>query len=723
MATGGTGHILFLLSQGEISASFLKYLPVGDLITLARTNSALRAELHDFGETHPFTARTSGVRPELQIGHHDTRHWKWLKANAPYECSSSTHTRGTDVKPCRYCSRLICGACMTRASFANPGEKTFQNRCRSFCESCWMTGNRHQKQKITDDCKCHQKYTGGYSSNSYSSKSDVTNTCECTNKNDGWVCLECKHLQNKVWFSDKCFGQGCSNTLDSFAERRKICMWCDKPLPLTATRENPHVYKQKVIEAMAHEAAIRQSDAEAHALKRWKQLRMSLRELRGDEAVVGNTMADTSNLVRHLDTVNYTQRLGPQKSPTPAQVYNSKMGKWQYDRDFLLAFRDFCRSINVPIHVKEATRNGQYATERTNYELWVEKRDQHHFGKKQLQQQSKQRSTTNWDTYRGQITRMRFLEQKSIIDIQDIMFREHGLLESRESYRERLEVWKVERENERSRLEQLTSEPDLLGSQCWQDVGSAMVDEHENIHLYPSARNGRASRDLTYTLNDGASSCVKTSTTPTNTSTSPKDMGKTIEQTQSKNPDDSRTDKHDTSSIITSATRRRGIAHILSDFQSHQDAISNTTCSNPEALEQLLAEQAALQLEWEEALLAEEAGGEGKGGKLDKEADGERETDRERGGEVKLGRDILQDGEGKRKREVDREEEEGEAHWDAEAEREGAVAEEDDDDDDDDVNLLIAIQESLNEAVAAQGAQNENLNQSRDDGRPPIYSA
>ena len=750
MATGGTGQILFLLSQGEISASLLKHLPAGELITLARTNSALRAELHDFGETHPFTAGTSGVRPELQIGHHDTIRWKWLKANAPYECSSSTHTRGTDVKPCRYCSRLICGACMTRASFANPGEKTFQNRCRSLCESCWMTGNRHQKQKLTDDCECHQNSTKDKLNGSLS-QGNVTNTCECTNKNDGWVCLECKHLQNKVWFNDKCFGQGCSNTLDGFAERRKICMWCDKPLPISATRENPHVYKQKVVDAMAHEAAIRQSDAEAHALKRRKQLRMSLRELRGDEAVAGNAMADTPNLVRHLDTVNYARRLGPLKSPTPAQVYNSKMGRWQYDRDFLVAFRNLCRSINVPMHVNEATRSGLYAIDRTNQELWAEELSQRRLGAKQLQQDWQQHSTTDWDIYRGQITRMRFLEQKSIKDIQDAIFIQHGIWESAKNYRSRLDDWKVESEDERSSQEQLTTQPDLLGSNCWRDVGSAVVDEQENVHLYPGARRSRDSQGRTHTSSSAPSSSVIAPTIPMNKSTSQTETDEAVDEIQSNYANDSLADRHNTSATTTSPTQRRSIAHIISDFQAHQDAISKTTFSNPEAMEQLLAEQAALQLEWEEALfwqaeceetpLADEANGkevevnhkkvtereQERGTNAEKEGDGEKV------GARKQLRDTERDGEGTRKRDDDGEEDK-EAQRGADAETEGAARaesgaeaaeeeEEEADDENDDVNLLIAIHESLNEAVTAQGTQDENLNQSRDDGRPPMYFA
>jgi hypothetical protein len=428
----GTGHILFLLSQGGISSAVLRNVPAGELITLARTNSAIRAELHYFGQPHPHPAITQGIRQELQIGHHDTTRWKRLKANAPYECSSSTHTKGTDVKPCRYCSKLICGGCMTRASFAFPGEKTFQNRCRSFCESCWMSGNRHQRQKLTDDCDCHQ-HEGTSKAKGTQENADQTKTCECTNKNDGWVCLECKHLQNKVWPTKDCFGEGCSNPLDSAAERRKICMWCDKPLPITATRENPHVYKQKVVDAMAQEAASRQADLEAHTSRRRKRLRMSLRELRGDEAVSSNPQGDDPILVRHLDTVNYSHLLGFAHSfPTPSQVYNSKLGRWQYSRSFLLSFRSRCDSIIVPSAVKDATRSSHPTIpERTNSEVFAQ------FNKERRAEQQRQ----TWEAHRGQIVRMYQLEMRSVKEIQDTIFKEHGLWDSTTNYHRRLNMW------------------------------------------------------------------------------------------------------------------------------------------------------------------------------------------------------------------------------------------------------------------------------------------
>lgn len=382
---------------------------------------------------------------------------------------------------------------MTRASFANPGEKTFQKRCRSFCESCWTSGNRHQEQKLTDDCDCH-KNSNTSKAKGTQLEADETKTCECTNKNDGWVCLECKHLQNKVWLTNLCFGEGCSNPLDSAAERRKICMWCDKPLPITATREKPHVYKQKVVDAMAQEAASRQADLEAHALRRRKRLRMTLRELRGDEAVSRNPLANEPNLVRHLDTVNYTRVLGYDHSPTSSQVYNSKLGNWQYSRSFLLSFRSRCDSIGVSLHVKDATRSDKPTTpERTNRELFAQVAEERRAARRRHQAQ--RLSSATWEAHRGEILRMRYLERRSVKDIQDTLFKEHGLWESEDNYCRTLAMWQENAADDMVRSSGArAADPAQISSldsdipNYWQDVGPAVMNTDGNVHSFLGRR-------------------------------------------------------------------------------------------------------------------------------------------------------------------------------------------------------------------------------------------
>ena len=458
MMKDGTANILFLLSQAETSSALLIHLPAGELITLARTNSAIRADLHDFGPCPNVATEPSRVRPGLQIGHHDTARWKKLKANAPYECSSSTHTRGTDVKPCRYCSKLVCGACMARASFANPGEKTFQMRCRSFCDSCWTSGNRHKSQKITDDCKCHSSANEAQEK-SNTGVAEAAKTCECTNRNDGWVCLECKNLQNRVWSTIYCFGEGCANVLDSAAERRKICMWCDRPLPITATRENPHVYKQKFVDAMAKEAARRQADTEEYARRRQKRLRMTRRELRGNE----ETFDDIPQYVRHLDTVNYTQLVGSDQVPTSEQVYDSKQGKWRYSLGFLLAFRTRCYAVPVPQGVRDVTRTEKNHSERSNKELFEE------------QEATRQRARaghpdhSKLDEIQEDIMRMCFVEGKSLKKLQTSVFRDYDILETEGTFRTMTENWKLNNELKASKTR--LSKQDR--SRYWQDLGPA----------------------------------------------------------------------------------------------------------------------------------------------------------------------------------------------------------------------------------------------------------
>lgn len=78
-----------------VAETLSTYLPVGDLISLSRSSSSLRASLHGFSE--PYESDPPGPqgtpRQSLNIGQHDTPSWHRLKHLAPFECSSPKHTK------------------------------------------------------------------------------------------------------------------------------------------------------------------------------------------------------------------------------------------------------------------------------------------------------------------------------------------------------------------------------------------------------------------------------------------------------------------------------------------------------------------------------------------------------------------------------------------------------------------------------------------------------
>lgn len=379
---------------------------------------------------------------------------------------------------------------MARSSFANPGEQTFKNRCRSYCETCWSNGSRHKRQKTTDDCICHQ---GAQTEKPETNESlvEATKTCECTNTKDGWVCLECKRLQNSGWRDGTCAGEGCSNPLDEASERRKICMWCDKPLPITATRDNPHVYKQKVVDAMAREAAKRQADLEAHAQRRQRRLKMTRRELRGSTGAVDNV----PEFVRSLDTVNYTQLIEYEHLvPTSQQVYNSKQGKWQYDVGFLLAFQTYCTTVPVSRSVKEATRNNENPNEKTNEEKFIEKE----LGAPNMRGIYTPSSVEKSAAFKQSVIGMSSAKGSSIISIQVAMHKKYGIWKSSHRYDRLIHEWK-EQADAKASMMQIIQQHGLTFSNDPSPLSGVFGNDLSGLKTSPQ-------RDMTYLMSGGPSS-------------------------------------------------------------------------------------------------------------------------------------------------------------------------------------------------------------------------
>lgn len=392
MDTGNTSTLLSVIQPWPIVSTLAVFLPAGDLINLSRTNSSFRAALHGFDpppiahdQELPFQTT---VRATLRIGSHETLYWKQLKQIAPFLCASSTHTRGSNPRPCRYCQTPICQACIVRDSFAKRSEHTFKNRCRFLCKSCWNVGKPHRRCRFVDEPARRMREMsdgtttpkslqtnlesldfvrppGQDDSLRYNFTPEAGAFCTCTNKDDGWVCPPCKAMQNtEASVIETCFGVSCNEPLEEDRDRRRICLWCDRPMVRgRASMESRLAFDQKIQDSRSR----RDTSQEDHTLKRQKLYKMSRRELRGDEEVMADPKADIPQFVRHLDTVNYQRYMRRSNTPSGDEVYHSKLGRWTYSRDFLLAFQSRCAKLPEHENVRNATRTDA-PLQRTNLE-------------------------------------------------------------------------------------------------------------------------------------------------------------------------------------------------------------------------------------------------------------------------------------------------------------------------------------------------------------------
>jgi hypothetical protein len=366
MEAGDAATLLSIASPWPIAITLATYLPAGDLINLARTSVLLRAALHGFqppSATDLQAIPRSQARPALRIGAHETSYWKQLKEAAPFLCASPTHTKGSRPRPCRYCSTPICEACIVRDSFAKGAENTFKNRCRFLCKSCWNSGNPHRRCSF----KC-EPVSPQPGPSRYNFAPGDGEFCACTNKDDGWVCIRCKDVQNAEANATGfrvCFGEGCTAMLEEDKDRRRICLWCDRPmLRGRASMESRLAFYQKMQDARA----MRGLSFDDATRKQQKLYKMSRRELRGDEAVAQDPEADAPQFVRHLDTTNYQRFMRREHTPSGEQVYQSKLGRWVYDRAFLLGIGRCCKRLPKCDDVRNLTRGDGKQIETTNLE-------------------------------------------------------------------------------------------------------------------------------------------------------------------------------------------------------------------------------------------------------------------------------------------------------------------------------------------------------------------
>lgn len=379
-----------LLSIWPIVSSIARHTPAGDLISLSRASSTVRALTHGFpidysprGQFH----ESDHASLDLRIGNHQTRHWAHLKSLAQFSCSSPFHkepknTSSTSnlTKPCKYCSRPVCKVCIVRSFFADPStmKNSFRYRTRYLCRKCWERGNLRKDFRYPVENMSREHLWRG---RSYAQRGSV---CLCSSATeDNWLCRGCRSLQQisapmnaSLADADKhpkdmlsrnrevgespvapvpCYGLDCSDVVDDASrDRRRICLWCSKSLPRQFGGEDRLRWEEKQLEIRAAAAAARSADIEEWARNRFKTLTMSRREMRGTEACILLTGRDGSEhdkptFVRHLDAVNYRQHMNESTAPSPASVYQSKHGRWVYSRSFLKAVnRDRFASVSSP---------------------------------------------------------------------------------------------------------------------------------------------------------------------------------------------------------------------------------------------------------------------------------------------------------------------------------------------------------------------------------------
>jgi hypothetical protein len=405
--------ILSIASPWPIAITLATYLPAGDLINLARTSVLLRAALHGL---QPPSARDLQVllhsqsRPALRIGNHQTSYWKQLKQAAPFLCASPTHTKGSSPRPCRFCSTPICEACIVRDSFAKRAENTFKNRYRFLCKDCWNSGNLHRRCRFKDEPVLPPD-----GPSRYNFAPGDGEFCGCTNKDNGWVCISCKDMQNAEANAGGfrlCFGLGCTAILEEDKDRRRICLWCDRPmLRGRASMESRLAFDQKMQDARAR----RGLSFEDRTRKQQKLYKMSRRELRGDEAVAQDLEADAPQFVRHLDTINYQRFMRREHTPSGEQVYQSKMGRWVYHQSFLLKIGKWCKKLPKRDDVRNLTRGSGEQLEKTNLEK-SEQRDE----RRQKEQHGELDCMTSQDADFGSILHMRSSDIAEGSDLQQL---------------------------------------------------------------------------------------------------------------------------------------------------------------------------------------------------------------------------------------------------------------------------------------------------------------
>lgn len=269
----------------------------------------------------------------------------WLnpKPTSQLLCSEPQHTKGSNARGCRMCSKPVCEGCIVKASFGKQ-DNIFQTRRRRFCGECWLSGNRHAGARMDDPCAKRIPY---------SAFAQAGNFCCCT-ADDGWLCLRCKTTQqdDSTVRINKCCGQGCGNSLEDDEGSRRICLWCDSPLdgrlPKNEARRahnSRHLYaksschvKRPAFIAGWQDNGPLWSDQVEFQFEAFSPLSRIPNPR--------DVTAQYHKYLRHLGEVNYDAlRITP---PATKHIIQSCRGSFKYEIDFLLQFRRLCSKALSP---------------------------------------------------------------------------------------------------------------------------------------------------------------------------------------------------------------------------------------------------------------------------------------------------------------------------------------------------------------------------------------
>ena len=315
------------------------------------------------------------------------------------------------------------------------------------CATCWDQGNVSKSRRFHLRPSQHDSFPAG--------RDEISDdVCTCTLKNQGYLCIPCKNVQNTQAANENakdCHGQGCKNPAGEESKRRRVCTWCDKPLPGHIGGRERREWNTKMVEAKRRAALSRQADLQEYNKQRLKQLRMSRRDLRGDDIVKDDLEADNPIYVRHLDTVNYRRfndYLGG-AAPSGNEVYQSKRGYWMYSRDFLLSFGERLsrRSYSaLSREWKQVTDTGATTFARTTLERATERRYYGVFkGELEYRLQTKIRSSRveEWHNMKAFILDQLITQQQTFTDVQMVLFAEYEFGADRDELDCVLKLWRT----------------------------------------------------------------------------------------------------------------------------------------------------------------------------------------------------------------------------------------------------------------------------------------
>ena len=165
--------------------------------------------------------------------------------------------------------------------------------------------------------------------------------------------------------------------LEDDKDRRKICLWCDKPLPRgRASMQSRLAFDQKLIMMDASERVVSVPEKcyDVESPQTWRdRILLSRRDIRGNYAVKDDPDADVRQYLRYLDIVDYKSLC--QELPMANEIWGSKLGEWKYNTGFLRCFMKKCTKHKDAASLKKATSvdpPGPFQLN-TNMDVWMMK--------------------------------------------------------------------------------------------------------------------------------------------------------------------------------------------------------------------------------------------------------------------------------------------------------------------------------------------------------------